>query len=147
VRKSEIELGGSEAQTKSRIDWLGLSYNLGVAQLFFSHATREDKVTDIANAAAEITAGDIKVNTIGIAVPMGAVTLNASMYDGDNSGGVGGADDRGLKGHQVSARYALSKRTFVYAVTGTNKDSRKDTTQDNDDFKRTQTQFGVVHSF
>jgi len=144
TRKAELE---ADNQTKSKADWLGASYNLGVAQLFFSHAKRKDTFTDLAPAAAGATLSNIKVNTFGVAVPLGVVTLNASMYEGEDSQEAGSADDRELKGNQISARYTMSKRTFLYAVTGVNKDSRKDSTQANDDFKRTQTQFGVVHSF
>ncbi len=144
TRKGEQE---AEQQTKSKADWLGASYNLGVAQLFFVHAKRKDSFTDLNPAAAGVTLSNIKVNTFGVAVPLGVVTLNASMYEGEDSEGAGSADDRELKGNQVSARYTLSKRTFLYAVSGVNKDSRKDASQANDDFKRTQTQFGVVHSF
>lgn len=144
TRKSELE---ADSQTQSKADWLGASYNFGMVQVFASTAKRKDSFTDLAPAAAGVTLSNIKVHTIGVAVPMGALTLNASMYDGEDSEGAGSADDRELKGNQVSARYSLSKRTFLYAVTGVNKDSRKDATQANDDFKRTQTQFGVVHSF
>jgi len=144
TRKAEVE---NDAATKSKADWLGASYNLGVVQLFASHAKRKDNFTDILAGAAAVTLSNVKVNTFGVAVPLGSVTLNASMYEGEDSEGAGAADDRELKGHQVAARYTLSKRTFIYAVSGVNKDSRKDASQANDDFKRTQTQFGVVHSF
>lgn len=155
TRKSEIELNTVESQTKASINWFGLSYDLGMAKLFASYATRKDKLTDTDNNVAEVTLGNVKVNTIGLQVPMGAVTFNASMYQGKNKGSLSPADlgdtdnaeDRKLKGHQISARYALSKRTFAYAVTGVNKDSRDNTALDNDDFKRSQTQIGFVHSF
>ncbi len=155
TRKGEIELDTEEAQTKVSVNWLGLSYDLGMVKLFASHANRKDKLTDTDNGVAEVTLANVKVNTIGLQVPMGAVTFNASMYEGKNKGTLSPfdegdaaeAEDRKLKGHQISARYALSKRTFAYVVTGVNKDSRDNTALDNDDFKRSQTQIGFVHSF
>ena len=150
-RKAEIERVAADGASKVGVNWLGASYNFGAAQVFVSHGTRKDKFTNL-DGGAEVTLANVKVNTVGIQVPVGAVTLNFSMYDGtnkqvDDPAGLGDVQDRDLKGHQIAARYALSKRTFAYAVTGVNKDTRKNTALDNDDFKRSQTQFGVVHSF
>ncbi len=147
TRKWAIEDASAAEQdhTKSTINWLGASYDLGAVKLFASHALRKDKVTD--GTAAEAIASDIKVNTIGVQIPMGAMTFTASMYNGTDDATVSATDNRDLKGHQVTARYALSKRTSAYVAHGTNKDSRQNSSVTNNDFKRTQTNFGVVHSF
>ncbi len=139
----------------STASWLGASYDLGAAKLFVAHGQREDKETgNIANNA-EAKVRDVKVNNIGVAIPMGAVTLTASMYDGTskapftNAGAVQAGADRDLKGHQLTARYALSKRTFVYGVIGENEST--DTTPAGnaaaDVSKTQQYAIGLVHSF
>jgi predicted porin len=93
-------------------------------------------------------ASDLKVSNVGLIVPVGAVTLTASYYDGKDARTTSASDDVDLKGHQLSARYALSKRTFAYVVTGENKTSLKTgsgTAAGNT--KVEGTSIGVVHSF
>jgi predicted porin len=130
------------ASSDGKVNWLAANYDLGVAKIFVTTATREDK--SIAGAKQD----DIKLNTLGIQVPMGAITLFASMYDGEdkNTGGSGTAatEKRDLSGMQLAARYALSKRTSAYVVTGKAED-KGNTAGSN--FKKTQTAIGLTHSF
>lgn len=137
---------GSEAS--SSITWLGASYDFGAAKLFAFHGTRED---DRAVTAAVATTQDkVSVSSFGIQVPLGSVTLNASMFDGSNKQTVAADDDRDAKGMQLAARYALSKRTYLYAVYGSSDNKGKTPATPSaatDKVKATQTAFGVVHSF
>lgn len=143
--ETEADTAAEQDSTKSKINWIGASYDLGAAKLFASHATRKDELKD--GTAAPATVSDISVSTIGVQIPMGALTLTASMYSGDDDASSSATDNRDLKGHQLTAKYALSKRTFAYIAHGTNKDTRTDSSQTNNDFKRTQTNLGLVHSF
>jgi predicted porin len=106
---------------KARLDWIGASYNFGVATLFATHAKRKDQATI---AGVTTTETDIKLNAIGVAVPVGAITLRASTYSGKDKRGTGNQDNMKLAGHQVSATYALSKRTSVIAAMGKNEIKR-----------------------
>ncbi len=106
----------------SHLQWIGASYNLGVATVGLSNIHREGKNTD--KLGAETTDTDINVNAFGVTVPMGALTLRASVYAGTDKRGEGDADNMKLSGNQISAVYALSKRTAIVAATGTNEYKR-----------------------
>jgi predicted porin len=84
------------------------------------------------------------VHTIGAKIPLGAVTLSISAYNGDDTRSTSGSDDVDLKGHQIGVKYDLSKRTYAYGVLGVNKASA---TAAADNTKREQTNFGLVHTF
>lgn len=128
--------------TKGKIDWIGANYDLGAAKVFVAHAKRKDK--DTAGAVSD----DITLNFLGVQVPMGAVTLFATMYDGDDKNtGVAGAastESRDLSGSQFAVNYALSKRSSIYLVTGKSED--KGTTAGTN-YKRTETALGLRHTF
>ncbi len=70
------------------------------------------------------TANDMKITGFGISAPIGAWTLRASANSGKDSRGDGNADNMKLAGHQVSAVYALSKRTSLIAAAGKNEYKR-----------------------
>lgn len=112
---------GANSTGKARLDWIGASYNLGVASVFATHAKRKDQETA---AGVTTTETDIKLNAIGVAVPMGAITLRASTYSGKDKRGSTNTDNMKLSGHQVSVTYALSKRTSVIAAMGKNEIKR-----------------------
>jgi predicted porin len=127
------------------LNWISASYDLGVAKLIAAHVTREDKTTV---AAGTVTTGvDIKVTNLGVHVPMGAFTLTAAVYSGKNKVSALSTDDTKLSGNQLSVRYALSKRTFAYALTGTNKIAADSGNTVNATFKETGSALGLVHSF
>jgi predicted porin len=73
-----------------------------------------------------VVAADRKVTTIGVTVPMGAVTLTGQFFDGDRKAGTGtgiyntsaDATAADYSGYKVRAAYALSKRTGLYAQLG-----------------------------
>jgi len=133
-------------EVKSDVTWFGASYNFGFARVLLAHGMREDE-TNANNAGASKTS-DLKVSNIGLIVPLGAVTLTASYYDGDDARASTDATRVNLKGHQLGARYALSKRTFGYIVTGENKatlQSGSGTAANNTKIEGTS--IGVVHTF
>jgi predicted porin len=102
----------------SKLQWIGASYNLGVATLGLSNITRDGSATTA--AGVKTTGTDISVNAFGVTVPMGAITLRASTYSGTDKRGATAADNMKLSGNQISAVYALSKRTSIVVATGTN---------------------------
>jgi general bacterial porin, GBP family len=105
--------------TKGDFNWVGGRYDLGAAVINATYATRKDTYTAVGAAAA--TTGDSSVAAFGIAIPVGALTIRASMYQGsDDRASNTNLDNTDLDGNQVSVTYALSKRTFVYVATGRN---------------------------
>jgi len=139
------------ATNKSDFDLIGGRYNFGIAQVHVGHMKRKDSSSTIAGARTNLI--DASINTLGVTVPMGPWTLRASMYDGDDDQGTGTADNRSLKGHQLSATYSLSKRTLIYLATGENK-AQADTLGTSasggattSSRKFTSTNFGISHSF
>jgi len=134
----------TERKIKADMDWFGGSYNFGVATLFASHVKRKDRTTT--NLGVQTTNADIKLNSIGVSVPLGAITLAASTYTGKNKAGEGAADDTKLSGHQLNATYELSKRTVVYAAMGQSQ-IKRDGTNVGATRKFTSNAVGIMHSF
>lgn len=130
----------SNVNDKAEIRALGASYNFGPALIKYAYGAREDKDT---SAVANLS--DLTVHNVGITVPLGAVTLTASMYDGKDERGVGVNDDKDLTGNQLTARYTFSKRTFAYAVVGKSEMKVKGTGADGT--RHTSSTFGMSHSF
>jgi predicted porin len=122
TNKTETTSTAAFSSTDADLQWIGASYNLGVATLFATNVTREAKKST--GGAAAVTGTDASVNSFGVSVPMGALTLRASAYSGKDNRGTGNADDMKLSGNQLSAAYALSKRTSIIAATGTNQIKR-----------------------
>jgi len=145
ARKSVVAaVTTTEAATnplKGEVQWIAGTYDLGMARIYGGTTNRKEKD---ANGA---TQDDVRLNFIGVQVPIGAVTLFASMYDGaDKNTGVAGDQDtekRDLAGNQLAVRYAFSKRTSVYAVTGKNTDKGPS----GDNYKKSETAVGITHSF
>ncbi len=135
----------AQSSTKADLDWIGASYDLGVATVMLTHVKRKDTSTTAAGVTT--TNGDIKTNAFGVSVPMGAFTVNASMYRGKNNLTSAGTDDTKLNGHQLSVRYALSKRTVVYAAMGENKVKRSGGNTTGVAGKFTSNNIGLMHSF
>ncbi len=133
---------------KGDFQWIGARYDLGAAVINASYANRKDTYTAV--GAAAVTTGDSSVAAFGIAVPVGALTLRASMYQGsDDRGAAANTDNTDLEGNQVSVTYALSKRTFVYVATGKN-EVKLTQTQANSTAgaqKVSGTNLGISHSF
>jgi len=131
-----------ERKVESSIFWLGASYKVGDATVLYSYATRKDEMS--ADNAASIVQADVKVQTIGVRMPIGAFTVTASAYNGEDDRLAASGDEVDLKGHQLGVTYNLSKRTYAYGVMGMNK-TVSATAGSNT--KREQTNFGLVHTF
>jgi len=143
TRKTSIE-NATARVNESDITWVGASYDLGVAKILLAYGNREDK--SIIGTNANAVQADVKVSNLGIQVPMGSLLLFASMYDGENDRTSSATDNRDLSGQQFGVRYNLSKRTFAYLVSGSNK-SQVQTAGTGDNIKRSSTAAGIVHSF
>jgi GBP family porin len=135
----------AQSSRKSDLDWIGASYDLGVATVYGTHVKRKGTATTAAGVTT--TGTNAKVNAFGVSVPMGAFTLRASMYSGKDTRGVGAADDMKLSGNQLSASYALSKRTSLIAATGTNQYKRDGAESTAATRKQTATTLAVNHTF
>lgn len=109
------------SSTNSTLNWVGASYNLGVARLFATYVTRKGESTA---AGVGATGTDIKATGLGVSAPLGATTLRASLYRGKDARTAAANDNVKLTGYQLSAQYALSKRTSVIAATGSNESKR-----------------------
>ena len=136
-----------ENKAKAALQWFGASYDLGVARISVAQVNRKDETTVAAAGTAAINA-DISVTSFGVSVPMGKITLAASAYQGTNKNTAATDDDMKLSGNQISARYAMSKRTTAYAFMGTNDVKRDGATNTNSPTRKaTTTAVGLMHSF
>ena len=134
------------AQIEADLDWYGASYDFGVARATFTNVQRKDQT---AAAATGIIAVDnnIDVNAFGVSVPMGALTLSASMFRGTNDVSSLGTDNFDLSGNQLFANYALSKRTSIYAVHGDTSAARASGNTTGVATKVKNYKIGMLHTF
>jgi predicted porin len=137
-----LQGAATEAATtaKGKLNWIGASYNLGVASVSAAQINRKDTNT------SDAVVTKLGITALGVAVPMGAITLNASVYTGTNDKTTATNDDVKLSGYQLSARYAFSKRTSAYAVMGEAK-SKADGTNTAKPYSFTSNAIGLVHTF
>jgi len=118
---------GNNATTNS----LGVSYDLGVA-----------KVGVVYQSASGETKNNTNSNIMSVSVPMGALTLGAAI--GKRNATTSGAFSANETKHtQLSANYALSKRTVAYFAYS-NKQVQGATVNAND---AKETGVGIAHSF
>jgi len=134
-----------QSSAESDLQWIGASYNLGFATLGFANIQREGKSAKADGVLS--TSTDISVNAFGATVPLGAITLRASTYTGKDKRAAGDADNMKLSGNQISAVYALSKRTSLVAGTGTNQYKRDGAASTAATRKVTATTLAVNHTF
>ena len=85
------------SKVKADLNWIGASYDLGVAKLFATNVSRKDKTT--ANTGVQITNADINVTALGVSVPVNAFTFNATVYTGKNKVTAASTDDTKLSGY------------------------------------------------
>jgi predicted porin len=142
---AEAATAAAVASTDTDLQWIGASYNLGVATLGFANVQREAKTST--GGAAAVTGTDASINTFGVTVPMGAITLRASTYSGKDKQSALATDNMKLSGHQISAVYALSKRTSLVAATGTNQIKRDGAASTDPTRKISGTTLTVNHTF
>jgi predicted porin len=130
---------------KGGLDYIGASYDLGVAKISGTHAKRKDTTTS--NVGVTTTNADITLNAFGVTVPMGKITVSASMYSGKDKRAAGNTDDMKLSGHQITALYAFSKRTNAYVAMGENKMARDGAASTQATRKVTGSSVGLTHAF
>jgi predicted porin len=136
----------SGAKVNAKLNWIGASYDLGVAKLTATHVKRKD-TSGAATTGVSTENANIKATSYGVLVPMGQYTFAASMYTGKNQNTIASTDDQKLKGRQLSVQYALSKRTSLYALSGVNDVKNEGTNTAGTARKETLTMVGLTHSF
>jgi predicted porin len=104
-----IALGFQDEKKKNKYTTLAGSYNLGVASISAGYNMRD---------GATAAAGDDSEFSIGVTVPMGAVSLSAGYATSETE--VGTATTLKANGFGLGATYSLSKRTRMYAGYRTN---------------------------
>jgi predicted porin len=128
-----VAAGAAASRTENA--WtIAANYDFGVAIV-------RGMIVERDNGAA--TAVKTSGRGLSVAVPMGALTLQAAVQTIQVDTGATTTSD--VSGHQLTARYNLSKRTNAYVHYGTDKDSKASgATQTS---KRTRTIAGIVHTF
>ena len=140
----EVTAENVAGKDEADLMWVAGSYNLSMAKVSLSHGTREHD--DTTGGGVSVKDMDATVTTVAVSVPMGAITLHAFVYDGEDERSAGTATGVNLKGHQLGVQYALSKRTFAYLVAGEDRTTRSGTSTE-EIVKTTQTALGISHSF
>jgi predicted porin len=119
---------------------VGLSYDFGVAKVTYVGGRLDGP------RSTSLTADDVKTNQYAVFIPMGAITLSAST--GNLKRTTGTTTDADVKGTYFGARYALSKRTTAYVLTGSEKNKAVTNASGTDaNYKDSKTVVGVSHSF
>jgi predicted porin len=135
--KSDQDQAGTGAASKAPVSHnLGASYNLGVAILSATMGNLKD------GAATESTT---KAQQFSIKVPVGAVDLLASTGSAKTTKVGTAAATLDSKGTMVGVNYTLSKRTNVYALTGSEKNEA--VAGNAAGYKDSKTVVGVRHQF
>ena len=131
--KMSTTTGAVKGETKGTA--IAATYDLGSAKVYFGYTTGT-KEADVSVNTKTTT----KETNLGVAVPMGAITLKAGYGKNKVEDTVLGAVTK-TDGNDfvVGADYALSKRTTAYFKTGTY--NKVDTT------KTTRTSIGLRHTF
>jgi predicted porin len=119
---------------------VAVSYNLGVARIAATWASFED-----GGAVNNVNSTEIEAQQVTVTVPLGALSVWASTGSAEGTRtGTGKTTDS--SGSAFGARYALSKRTTLYALTGSEKNKPVNATAFTT-YKSERTIVGVHHSF
>lgn len=121
---------------------ISAQYDLGVAKIYAGYTTtKDDNNTTV--AGGEVTS---KETNLGVAVPMGALTLMAGI--GGNKASQAG-DPVKATGTDIAfgATYALSKRTTAYVKTGTYNKYKFSYVNSASEVKTSRTSVGLRHTF
>jgi predicted porin len=124
IAQGTAAVGATDGDTTTR-SVLAISYDFGMARAHYMNGT------------AKHTALDAKGDYYGIAVPMGAFTLTASMYTASSNDG---AATSKANGTLYKLNYALSKQTNAYIISGQDNFSTADS-------KLKTNSFGISHAF
>jgi predicted porin len=121
---------------------ISAQYDMGVAKIFAGFITTKD------DNSTKVTGGELtmKETNLGVAVPMGALTLMAAI--GNNKGSVAG-ETQTAKGNDfaIGATYALSKRTTAYVKAGTYNKYKVSDADGSVGVKTSRTSIGLRHTF
>jgi len=106
----------SNVGLKDSTDIVGVTYDFGKAKVFLTHTRHKDEF--FTDSTTQVAVGEVKVddNSVGLSVPMGAITLIGSYSDGEVSAsgtGVVVTEKAQTRGYQLGANYSLSKRTMA----------------------------------
>jgi len=157
-----VGLGYEQNRVGDKITQLYGNYDMGAAKLYASNATikggtQADRngVTFAATSAAVNTGsstaqvavgGKITNNTVGVTVPMGALSLRAGYSVWNGNGAAGQKDDNKLG---FGVKYDLSKRTYIYSdvASQTRKNNTANADASKSNSKVSLFDIGVAHSF
>jgi len=157
-----VGLGNEENRAGDTITQLYGNYDLGVAKVFASNATVKGGTTaeragltlnatsaavPTGGAATQVAAGGkITNNTVGVTVPMGAISLRAGYSVWNGNGAPGQKDDNKLG---FGVKYDLSKRTYIYSdvASQTRKNNSAGVSPATNNSKVSSFDLGVAHSF
>lgn len=128
---------GQQSATLGKINIISAAYNLGVASVSFGTSTLKAKLAN--GAASNKTTG----NTLGVAMPMGAITLSAA-YGSNEVKSATGVKVSDASSFGLAAKYDLSKRTFL--MVGINNGTVKTVAGNGKTTTKLQ-QVGLQHSF
>jgi predicted porin len=142
--KTEEVAGTAATQVETKVTAVGASYDLGVAKLMATYGQVEAKDAKSTTGVSKTTS-ERDYTQVGVQVPMGKTTAFAQYSTGSLKTGTGTAVgyDGDVTGYTVGARYALSKRTYAYAIYGADETD----TAANKSTKRDQVTFGMNHAF
>jgi predicted porin len=119
---------------------IGASYDFGMAKISYVGGRLKGP------RSTSLLDDDVKAHQYAIFVPVGAITLSAST--GNLKRTTGTTTDADVKGTYFGARYALSKRTTAYVLTGSEKNKAVTTVSATAvNYKDSKTVVGVSHSF
>jgi len=126
-------------EVKTKESMAALSYDLGAAKVSYIYAKRDAKDT-VSDLSEKTT------HNFGVKAPFGKTTAFAIYSMGDTKvlDGTANAAKFDLDGIQVGVSYALSKRSDIYAIYGSQK---MDNTANTNDIKDKQYAVGLRHSF
>jgi len=145
-------LAARTALDKTKATAIALTYDFGVAKLFYGTSSIKSSTT----------VAQIKSNTTGVSVPLGAFNVAYAVSSekgtsdgtgltadgtgtGDGTTDLDAGDTVSSKGSRLFVTYALSKRTTLYAMSG--KASVDSIAGASSTLKTTTSSFGVKHAF
>jgi predicted porin len=140
---------------ESKLTQLGASYDFGAAKVGATYNTGNRNISAAASGTASAAKGssvadwDVKSYNVGVSVPMGATSFFAST--GKASYEAAGTKAFDITQSQYGVRYAMSKRTTVYGIMGSDKDTgaqiAANSTTTAAAAKRKFSAFGIAHAF
>jgi len=158
-----VGVGNEQNRVGDTLTQLYGNYNFGAAKLYASTATTKGGTTaeragvTFAAAAAAVNSGNgavgavaadgkITTNTVGVMVPMGALSLRAGYSQWNGNGAAGQLKDNKVG---FGVKYDLSKRTYIYSdiANQTRKNNTGTAADGKDSSKISYFDLGIAHSF